>query len=100
SHTRFASSLTPGPCYSPPSSDSGRANLTKHELCSQIAASPFLYALLRAVRRAPVDGPLAPPPVPFVELRYERRSEFRGDVIEGVPIILSTNIISIESIKQ
>jgi len=59
-------------------------------LCSQIAASPFLYALLRAVRREAVEGPLTPPDPLFVELRYEMRSEFRGDVIEGVPIILST----------
>ena len=67
---------------------------TRLELCSQIAASPFLYALLRAVRRAPVEGPLTPPDPLFVELRYEMRSEFRGDVIEGVPIILSTNRVS------
>ena len=65
--------------------------MTKHELCSQIAASPFLYALLRAARSAPVDGPLTPPE-PFVPLRYEMRSELRGAVIEGVPIILSTTI--------
>ena len=42
---------------------------TRLELCSHNAASPFLYALLRAVRRAPVEGPLTPPAPLLVELR-------------------------------
>jgi len=87
SHTRFASSRTPGPCSSvTPSSESGRVKRMRDELWSQMAASPFLYARLRAVRRMAVEGPLGP--AAAVGLRYETRREFRGDVIEGVPIIV------------
>jgi hypothetical protein len=53
-----------------------------------MAASPFLYARLRAVSSVAVDGPLGPAAPEADGLRYETRSELRGDVIEGVPNII------------